>query len=82
MNYKAREYMDVHLLLNMWVCLKKWYPKIPVACYHCQYENAISSWYSGWWLRLKNMRVSWDDEIPTICKVIQNSMVPVTTNQP
>ena len=43
--------MDVHLLLNMWVCLKKWYPKIPVACYHCQYENAISSWYSGWWFQ-------------------------------
>jgi hypothetical protein len=42
--------MDVHLLLNMWVSLKKWYPKIPVACYHCQNENAISSWYSGWWL--------------------------------
>ena len=25
--------------------------------------------------------VSWDDDIPNIWKVIQNSMVPVTTNQ-
>ena len=26
--------------------------------------------------------ISWDDEIPNVWKVIQNSMVPVTTNQP
>ena len=31
---------------------------------------------------LKNMKVSWDDEIPNmIGKVISNSMVPVSTNQ-
>ena len=42
--------------------------------------------FTGWWFLtvstpLKNMKVSWDDEIPNIWKVIQNSMVPVTTNQ-
>ena len=30
---------------------------------------------------LKNILVSWDYDIPKIWKVIQNSMVPVTTNQ-
>ena len=29
---------------------------------------------------LKNMKVSWDDEIPNIWEIIK-SMVPVTTNQ-
>ena len=30
---------------------------------------------------LKNMKATWDDEIPNIWKVISNSMVPVTTKQ-
>ena len=43
--------------------------------------------YAGWWLSLPLWKmmdfVSWDDcSIPNCCwKVIQNSMVPVTTNQ-
>ena len=42
---------------------------------------------AGWWfqptpLKDDGVNVSWDDEIPNyIWKVIQNSMVPVTTNQ-
>ena len=43
---------------------------------------------AGWWfqptpLKDDGVNVSWDDEISNyyIWKVIQNSMVPVTTNQ-
>ena len=40
---------------------------------------------SGWWYTYPSEKyefVSWADEIPNTWKVIQNSMVPVTTNQP
>ena len=39
---------------------------------------------TGWWLTYPSEKyefVSWDDDISNIWKVIQNSMVPVTTNQ-
>jgi hypothetical protein len=39
---------------------------------------------TGWWLTYPSEKyhiISWDDDIPNIWKVIQNSMVPVTTNQ-
>ena len=40
---------------------------------------------TGWWFEPypseKYYIVSCDDDIPNIWKVIQNSMVPVTTNQ-
>ena len=52
----------------------------------------VSSYYvyeitpPGWWLTYpseKNMLVSWDViPFPTEWKVIEKSMVPVTTNQP
>ena len=43
-------------------------------------ENTIT----GWWLTYPSEKyelVSWGYEIPNIWNVIQNSMVPVTTNQ-
>jgi hypothetical protein len=54
-------------------------------CAEGSISHIIPEKLTGWWLPYPSEKyefVSWDDEIPNFSwKVIQNSMVPVTTNQ-